>query len=77
MDARKCIVTDAQHGRAIPNDALIEKRLAEIVLPAAARGKLPVMGGFIGSTEEGVTTTLGRGGSDFTAALVGGGLTPR
>jgi aspartate kinase len=32
------------------------------------------MGGFIGSTEEGVTTTLGRGGSDFTAALVGGGL---
>ena len=33
VDARKCIVTDAQHGRAIPNDALIEKRLAEFVLP--------------------------------------------
>ncbi len=32
------------------------------------------MGGFIGSTEEGVTTTLGRGGSDFTAAVVGGGI---
>jgi aspartate kinase len=74
VDARKCIVTDAQHGRAIPNDALIEKRLAEIVLPLPGEGKIPVMGGFIGSTEEGVTTTLGRGGSDFTAALVGGGL---
>ena len=74
VDARECIVTDAQHGKAIPNDALIEKRLQELVLPLLKARKLPVMGGFIGSTEEGVTTTLGRGGSDFTAALVGGGL---
>src|SRR5271155_1238400 len=74
VDARKCIVTDAQHGRAIPNDGLIEKRLAEIVVPLLKEKKLPVLAGFIGSTEEGVTTTLGRGGSDFTAALVGGGL---
>ena len=43
-------------------------------LPHLAEGRMPVMGGFIGSTEEGVTTTLGRGGSDFTAALVGGGI---
>jgi aspartate kinase len=74
VDSRKCIITDAQHGRAIPNDAVIENRLAETVLPLLRDGKLPVMGGFIGSTEDGVTTTLGRGGSDFTAALVGGGL---
>jgi aspartate kinase len=74
VDARKCIITDAQHGRAIPDDALIEKRLTEMVLPLLRDGKLPVLGGFIGSTEDGVTTTLGRGGSDFTAALVGGGL---
>ncbi len=74
VDARKCIVTDAHHGRAIPNDVLIEKRLEELVLPLLKEKKLPVMGGFIGSTEEGVTTTLGRGGSDFTAALIGGGL---
>jgi len=74
VDARQCIVTDAQYGKAIPNDALIEKRLEELVLPLLKEQKLPVMGGFIGSTEEGVTTTLGRGGSDFTAALVGGGL---
>ena len=74
VDARQCIVTDAQHGRAVPQDALIEQRLREHVLPLLNEGKVPIMGGFIGATEEGVTTTLGRGGSDFTAALVGGGL---
>jgi aspartate kinase len=74
IDARQCIVTDGQHGKAIPQDTLIEQRLKQHVLPHASAGRVCVMGGFIGSTEKGVTTTLGRGGSDFTAALVGGGL---
>jgi aspartate kinase len=74
VDSRQCIITDTQHGKAIPNDVLIEERLKEQVLPHANAGKTVVMGGFIGSTEKGVTTTLGRGGSDFTAALVGGGV---
>jgi aspartate kinase len=74
VDARQCIVTDAQHGKAIPQDALIEQRLKEHVMPLTMEGRTVVMGGFIGSTEKGVTTTLGRGGSDFTAALVGGGI---
>ena len=74
VDARQCIITDNQHGKAIPQDALIEARLKEHVLPLSAAGRVVVMGGFIGSTEKGVTTTLGRGGSDFTAALVGGGI---
>ena len=74
VDARQCIVTDAQHGKAVPQDALIEQRLGEHVLPHTSAGRVVVMGGFIGSTEKGVTTTLGRGGSDFTAALVGGGM---
>ena len=74
IDARTCILTDAQHGRAIPDDAQIEQRLREHVLPLASAGKIVVMGGFIGATPEGQTTTLGRGGSDFTAALVGGGV---
>lgn len=74
VDARQCIITDAQHGKAIPHDGLIEQRLKEHVLPHAAQGRIVVMGGFIGATEKGVTTTLGRGGSDFTAALVGGGV---
>jgi aspartate kinase len=74
IDARRCIITDSQHGKAIPQDALIEQRLKQHVLPHASEGRVCVMGGFIGATEKGVTTTLGRGGSDFTAALVGGGL---
>ncbi len=74
VDARQCIVTDAQYGKAIPQDAAIEQRLKQHVVPHLAEGRVPVLGGFIGSTEQGVTTTLGRGGSDFTAALVGGGI---
>ena len=86
VDARQCIITDAQHGRAVPQDALIAERLKQHVLPHAAEGRICVMAGFIGSYissrstsglalgEKTVTTTLGRGGSDFTAALVGGGL---
>ncbi|WP_158944043.1 lysine-sensitive aspartokinase 3 [Granulicella sp. S190] len=74
VDARSCIITDASYGKAVPQNAAIEAKLAAIVLPLIEAGKTPVMGGFIGSTAEGVTTTLGRGGSDFTAALVGGGM---
>jgi len=74
VDARHCIITDSQHGKAIPQDHLIEQKLKEHVLPYSERGRIAVMGGFIGSNEAGTTTTLGRGGSDFTAALVGGGI---
>ena len=74
VDARQCIVTDAHYGKAIPQDAAIEQRLKQHVVPHLNEGRVPVMGGFIGSTEQGVTTTLGRGGSDFTAAVVGGGI---
>ncbi len=74
VDARTCIVTDGTFGKATPIEAEIEGRLKEHVLPLLDAGLTPVMAGFIGSTVEGVTTTLGRGGSDYTAALVGGGL---
>ena len=74
VDARSCIITDNHHGKAAPNEHAIEAALTEIVLPLLDEDKVPVMGGFIGSTSEGATTTLGRGGSDYTAALVGGGL---
>jgi aspartate kinase len=72
VDARSCIVTDANYGKAAPLESVIEERLAAVVLPLIETGKTPVMGGFIGSTVDGITTTLGRGGSDYTAALVGG-----
>jgi aspartate kinase len=74
VDARDCIITDAQHMKAIPQNELIADRLRKNILPLAQAGKTAIMGGFIGSTPEGVTTTLGRGGSDFSAALVGGAL---
>jgi len=75
VDAREVIITDSQFQKAVPQDALIEKRAAEKLRPLTSKGKVPVMGGFIASNEAGITTTLGRGGSDFTGALVGGALT--
>ena len=74
VDAREVIVTDSQFQKAAPQDTIIEKRAAEKLRPLIDQAKVPVMGGFIASNEAGITTTLGRGGSDFTGALVGGAL---
>ena len=74
VEARHCILTDDHYGKATPQEAAIERALHEHVLPHVEAGRTPVMGGFIGSNSKGITTTLGRGGSDYTAALVGGGL---
>ncbi len=74
VDAREVIITDSQFQKAIPQDDIIEKKAAEKLLPLLRESKVPVMGGFIASNEAGITTTLGRGGSDFTGALVGGAL---
>src|SRR5215471_11909182 len=74
LDSRQCIVTDDTFGKAIPQFEETDARLAELVKPLLERGRVPVMGGFIGATREGVATTLGRGGSDFSAAIVGAGL---
>jgi aspartate kinase len=74
VDAREIIITDSNFQKAIPQDALIEQRAQSKLLPLTAQGKVPVMGGFIASNEAGVTTTLGRGGSDFTGALIGGAV---
>lgn len=68
-DSRRYIVTDSRHTQAAPLYGPTYERLA-----ALPRGEVTVMGGFIASTEEGVTSTLGRGGSDFTAAIVGAGV---
>jgi len=74
IDAREIIVTDSEFQKAAPLDDVVEKRATEKLKPLLAQGKVPVMGGFIASNEEGLTTTLGRGGSDYTGALVGGAL---
>jgi aspartate kinase len=74
VDSRECIVTDAQFSKALPLFEEITPRLARHVKPLLEHQRVPVMGGFIGATKGGITTTIGRGGSDFTAAIVGAGL---
>jgi aspartate kinase len=74
VDAREVVITDSEFQKAAPLDALIERRAHEKLLPIIHERKVPVMGGFIASNEAGVGTTLGRGGSDFTGALIGGAL---
>ena len=73
-DSREIIITDSEFGKASPLDDIIEKRATEKLLPLLQQGKVPIMGGFIAANEAGLTTTLGRGGSDYTGALVGGAL---
>jgi aspartate kinase len=73
VDSRELIVTDARHTAAVPLLPLTYARLQN-KLPMLLEQGAVVMGGFIGSTEQGVTSTLGRGGSDFTASIVGAGI---
>jgi len=74
IDSRECIVTDSTHTRATPLFEETNERLKQHLEPLLTSGRVPVMGGFIGATKAGVTTTIGRGGSDFSAAIVGAGL---
>ena len=74
VDARTCIITDSHYGKATPQLDAIDAALVEHVLPLIEVHAIPILGGFIGSSGSGVTTTLGRGGSDYTAALIGGSL---
>jgi aspartate kinase len=74
IDARQVIVTDAAFTRARPLYDETGIRLRAALLPPVERGKVPVVGGYIGSTIDGIVTTLGKEGSDFSAAIVGAAL---
>ena len=74
VDARRCVITDDDHGCATPLTTETFHNTREQLEPLIASGRVPVLGGFIGSTITGETTTLGRGGSDYTAALIGAAL---
>jgi aspartate kinase len=74
VDARHCIITDEEFTSAAPLMAQTFAQTKSELLPVLEVGVVPVLGGFIGSTRAGVTTTLGRGGSDYTAALMGAAL---
>ena len=76
VDARRCIKTDDNYGGAAPLPETQRATHVELV-PLIEAGEIPVLGGFIGSTEQEVTTTLGRGGSDYSAAIMGAALDAR
>ena len=77
VDARRAIITSNDHTRAVPLAAETEAALRSSVLPVIEAGRVPVLGGFVGSTIGGHTTTLGRGGSDYSGAIVGAGIGAR
>ncbi len=71
IDATEIVVTDNRFGNANPIMELTCQRTRERLEPLVEAGIVPVVTGFIGATEDGITTTLGRGGSDYTAAILG------
>jgi aspartate kinase len=77
VDSRQLMVTDASYTRAVPQREETNRRLRQSLKPLVATGRIPVMAGFIAATADGIATTLGRGGSDFSAALIGAGLGAR
>ncbi|MGH9417175.1 MAG: lysine-sensitive aspartokinase 3 [Terriglobales bacterium] len=71
LDARQILATDEHFTQATPLAPESLRQAQERLVPALAAGAVPVLGGFIAATRDGVTTTLGRGGSDFSAAFIG------
>ena len=74
VDAREVMITNDQFMKAEPDPAAIEVASQNHLLPLVQRGVIPVVGGFVGATSKGITTTLGRGGSDYSASLIGAAL---
>ncbi|PYX96611.1 MAG: lysine-sensitive aspartokinase 3 [Acidobacteria bacterium] len=74
VNACDVVITDANYSHAAPLVDLIRARVATKIRPRVQSGCVPVLGGFIGSTEDGIPTTLGRGGSDYTASILGASI---
>jgi len=71
VDARQCMITDDHFGKAAPLHELTAARIEAAARVHIEAGRVVVMGGYIGATASGITTTLGRGGSDYSAAIAG------
>ncbi|HKQ77121.1 MAG TPA: aspartate kinase [Blastocatellia bacterium] len=74
IDATELIVTDDQFGQAEPLMNETRQQTRDRLTPMIEQGEIPVITGFIAATKEGVQTTLGRGGSDYTASIIGAAL---
>lgn len=77
LSAEGLLITDDTFGSANPIAELTKDRVSKQLLPRMRYGTVPVVTGFVGSTADGVTTTLGRGGSDYSAALLAAALDAR
>jgi len=77
VDARSCVITNNEHGNAAPLLKELQQKTCDKLLPLLDQKRIPVLGGFIGSTTDGVTTTLGRGSSDYSATLIGAAVHAR
>jgi aspartate kinase len=71
LDAREFVITDNVFGRATPLLEMTSAKAQGAIMPEIAAAKVVVTQGFIGSTSSGITTTLGRGGSDYSASILG------
>lgn len=74
IDPLELVATDASYGGAVPDEPRIAEQVRRRAAPELAAGRVPVTGGFVGAAPDGSATTLGRGGSDYSAALLGAGL---
>ncbi|WGE66042.1 lysine-sensitive aspartokinase 3 [Actinobacillus equuli] len=70
VDVRDVVATNSNYGKAAPNDEKTQQQSDEVIKPLIAAGNVVITQGFIGRDDEGKTTTLGRGGSDYSAALL-------
>jgi aspartate kinase len=77
VDARRCVVTNEKHANAEPLFPELQQQTQAELLPLVKKKRVPVLGGFIGATTAGVTTTMGRGSSDYSATLIGAALRAR
>jgi aspartate kinase len=74
VDSRRFLITDSNFNSAAPDFAATDRLAAAALLPILQAGRVPVAQGFIGSNPDGVTTTIGRGGGDYSAAIIGAAL---
>ena len=74
VEATRLIVTDDHYQSATPDVLATNRQTCEVLIPMLEKGIVPVVTGFIGASPKGVVTTLGRGGSDYSAALIGAAL---
>jgi aspartate kinase len=74
VDPCSVMITSDMFGKAEPLAEKIAERCSQVIRPILNAGRIPIVGGYVGATEHGVTTTLGRGGSDYSASLFGAAL---